>query len=100
LEIPVEFQWLAFNSSFAFDKETTSDEEFIALVLERLDSAERRALLKFLSVILDGGYDDRQIEEFWSKTDTDLIFLQPGDTRRYLTVVRDELAKESAAESR
>jgi hypothetical protein len=89
-----EFQWFAFITLYAFEKGFSSDEEFRELVFERLDGAARKRLLDFLNSILDGRYDDRQLEELWSKTDTDWAFFRPGDTRRYLTAIRNELANE------
>jgi hypothetical protein len=97
MEIPSEFVRLAFNTLFAFDRGFSSDEEFAKLVFEGLDGQRRKTLLEFLNRVLDGRYDDREIDKLWSDTGTDYAFFRPGDTRQYLLAIRDELARQTQA---
>src|SRR5215212_642264 len=61
---------------------------------EGLDGGRRKTLLEFLNRVLDGRYDDGQIEKLWSDTGTDYAFFRPGDTRQYLLAIRDELDRQ------
>jgi len=63
MDFPTEFLRLAFNTLFAFDQGFSSDEEFAKLVFEGLDGGRRKTLLEFLNRVLDGRYDDGQIEK-------------------------------------
>jgi hypothetical protein len=94
MDFPTEFLRLAFNTLFAFDQGFSSDEEFAKLVFEGLDGGRRKTLLEFLNRVLDGRYDDGQIEKLWSDTGTDYAFFRPGDTRQYLLAIRDELHRQ------
>ena len=94
MEVPSEFVRLGFNTLFAFDQGFSSDEEFAKLVFEGFDGDRRKTLLEFLNRVLDGRYDDGQIEKLWSDTGTDYAFFRPGDTRHYLLAIQDELERQ------
>jgi hypothetical protein len=93
MDFPTEFLRLAFNTLFAFDQGFSSDESSQSWCSRGSTAADARRL-EFLNRVLDGRYDDGQIEKLWSDTGTDYAFFRPGDTRQYLLAIRDELHRQ------
>jgi hypothetical protein len=99
MDFPEVFRDLGVNLLLMLvDGRVEADERLLQEMLKGIDAQGRRQLLDFLSATLDGRYDDTQLDALWVKTNTDTMFFDRGGTRRFLTAIRDELAKRTPAE--
>jgi hypothetical protein len=99
MDFPEVFRDLGVNLLLMLvDGRVEADERLLQEMLKGIDAPGRRQLLAFLNATLDGRYDDTQLDALWVKTNTDTMFFDRGGTRRFLTAIRDELAKRPPAE--
>ena len=99
MEFPESFRALAMNVLLIYLGEKSGERD-LEDFLQGIDLHGRKELLDYLTGILDGRYDDEQLEALWFNTGTDVMLRDPRDTRRFLTALRDELAKEADRERR
>ena len=95
MDFPRDFQILAINMVAMLDEKIESDEHFLELMLDGINQGGCQELIGFLDLVLDGRYNDAQLDDLLTKTGTDFIFYRPGDTRQFLTIIRDQLANKS-----
>ena len=94
MEFPESFRQLAMNMLLIlFREEREPADRKLEEVLAGIDAQGRKELFDYLRVILDGRYDDGQLDQLWFRTGTDMMFRNQRDTRRFLAAVRDEMAK-------
>jgi hypothetical protein len=93
MSFPDEFKKLAFDVLCARLSDVKSEEELRVYLLEDLKSESRQRLESYLTEILDGRYNDKEINALWDKTGTDIMFFRPEAARAFLLKVRDWLAQ-------
>ena len=95
MDFPDVFRDLGVNLLLMLvDGRVESDERLLQEMLKGIDAQGRQRLLEFLNTALDGRYDDTQLETLWAQTNTDTAFFDRGGTRRFLTAIRNELARD------
>jgi hypothetical protein len=86
--IPDEFPRLA--QAFRQDSEIgiANEQEWIAIRLTFLNSAQRRVVKTFLTELLIHCHDDAKLRQLWNSTDTDFYIDGDQAGRHFLTLIR------------
>ena len=99
---PPEFYELAHSLRVAEIGTAKSDNDFMNLLLSRVDISGKRALQKFLAELLAKNPDEVDWNKLWKSVGSNYYFVgRNGEdgVRRFFTMVKDQIDKELPAKS-
>lgn len=92
--LPQEFRKLCLRVSLdVLPLVADTPEGMIDFVVEGTTNVEAKTIVAFLDDVLSGRHSDESVEQMWCQTPASVFFGNAHETKIFLTMVRDRLAK-------
>jgi len=95
MHIPEEFRYLVLCFHQDIDREASSEEELVTVLLEFLNPDKKAVVRSFLADLLSRNPSGAELQQMWRDCDPDWSIRKDEDLRHFLTTIRDRLSPEA-----
>lgn len=96
MQIPDEFRYLVLCLHQDIDREASSEEELVSVLLEFLNSDKKAVVRSFLADLLSRNPSGAELQQMWQDCEPDWSIRKDEDLRHFLAAIRDRLSVETA----